>query len=70
MKNTMLNNSYKVFWGEIHTHTSFSDGKRTPEEQVVIARTHLDFWAVADHAINLVPDSSGTPFQEICLRNG
>lgn len=53
---------YKVFWGEIHTHTSFSDGKRTPEEQVAIARTHLDFWAVADHAvvITAAQDAAGT----------
>jgi len=53
---------YKIFWGEIHTHTSFSDGKRTPEEQVAIARTHLDFWAVADHAvvITAAQDAAGT----------
>ena len=57
----MSKNPYKTFWGEIHIHTSFSDGKRTPEEQVAIARTHLDFWAVADHAINLVPDWSENP---------
>jgi len=53
---------YKIFWGEIHTHTSFSDGKRTPEEQVVIARTHLDFWAVTDHAVVITAeqDAAGT----------
>lgn len=39
-----------LYWGEIHTHTALSDGNGTPEENFEIARSHLDFWAMADHA--------------------
>lgn len=39
----------KSYWGEIHTHTSFSDGQSTPDEAAAEARNHLDFWACADH---------------------
>jgi len=40
----------KLYWGEIHTHTALSDGNGSPEENFRIARSHLDFWAMADHA--------------------
>lgn len=40
----------KLYWGEIHTHTALSDGNGSPEENFQIARSHLDFWAMADHA--------------------
>jgi len=43
-------NTYKLFWGEIHTHTNLSDGNGTPEENFEIAQSHLDFWAMTDHA--------------------
>jgi hypothetical protein len=36
---------YKLFWGEIHTHTNLSDGNGSPEDNFEIARSHLDFWA-------------------------
>jgi len=38
------------FWGEIHTHTGLSDGNGSPEDNFDIAQSHLDFWAMADHA--------------------
>jgi hypothetical protein len=41
---------YELFWGEIHTHTNLSDGNGSPEDNFEIARSHLDFWAMADHA--------------------
>jgi hypothetical protein len=41
---------HKLFWGEIHTHTNLSDGNGNPEDNFEIARSHLDFWAMADHA--------------------
>ncbi|GAH39252.1 unnamed protein product, partial [marine sediment metagenome] len=41
---------YELSWGEIHTHTELSDGNGSPEENFEIARSHLDFWAMADHA--------------------
>jgi len=37
-------------WGEIHTHTALSDGNGSPEDNFEIAESHMDFWAMADHA--------------------
>jgi hypothetical protein len=42
----------QVFWGEIHTHTALSDGNGSPEDNFAVARSHLDFWAMADHAFD------------------
>ncbi|MFC1651249.1 hypothetical protein ACFL2X_06730 [Candidatus Latescibacterota bacterium] len=39
-----------LFWGDLHTHTNLSDGNGTPEDNFEIARKHLDFWTMADHA--------------------
>ncbi|MFO7946910.1 MAG: CehA/McbA family metallohydrolase [Armatimonadota bacterium] len=44
-----MNDDMKLYWGEIHTHTGYSDGQGTPEEAAAEARAHLDFWACADH---------------------
>ncbi len=43
---------YKLYWGEIHTHTALSDGRGTPAKAYRYARgvANLDFAAVADHA--------------------
>ena len=41
---------HNLFWGEIHTHTDLSDGNGSPEDNFEIAKSHLDFWAMADHA--------------------
>ena len=41
-------------WGEIHTHTALSDGNGSPEDNFEIAKSHLDFWAMADHAYDEV----------------
>lgn len=43
-----------LYWGEIHTHTSLSDGNGTPGENFEVARRQLDFWAMADHAFDEV----------------
>ena len=43
-----------LFWGEIHTHTGLSDGNGSPEDNFEIAKSHLDFWAMADHAYDEV----------------
>ncbi len=42
----------RVFWGDIHGHTSFTDGIRSPEEYYYFARDEafLDFCALTDHA--------------------
>ena len=41
---------HQLYWGEIHTHTDLSDGNGSVEDNFEIARSHLDFWAMADHA--------------------
>lgn len=39
-----------IFWGEMHTHTYCGDVVfGSFEEALKIARTHLDFWAPAEH---------------------
>jgi hypothetical protein len=40
----------KPYWGDLHTHTALSDGNGSPEDNFQIARSHLDFWAMTDHA--------------------
>ena len=44
-----------IYFGDIHTHTTFSDGRREPEETLGRAKSHLDFYAFTDHA--QLPDS-------------
>jgi len=42
---------YRLYWGDVHTHTSLSDGTGTPEELLTYARdvAHLDFVIITDH---------------------
>ncbi|MGH2369167.1 MAG: hypothetical protein ACRDI2_13305, partial [Chloroflexota bacterium] len=52
----------RPFWGELHTHSALSDGNGSAEDCFAIARSHLDFWALADHAFDetvfyVAPDS-------------
>ena len=44
--------NYKLFHGYLHAHTSYSDGRGTPEEAYTMVRdvVKLDFFAVTDHA--------------------
>lgn len=46
------NKKYKHFYGDLHTHTGFSDGKGTPKEAFEWAKAsdRGDFLAVSDHA--------------------
>jgi hypothetical protein len=41
-----------IVWGDIHTHTKYSDGRGTPDEMYEFARNYssIDFCAVSDHA--------------------
>jgi len=48
------------FWGELHTHTLLSDGNGSAEENFTLARSHLDFWAMADHAVD--PNVFSAPY--------
>jgi hypothetical protein len=43
---------YQAYFGNLHSHTSFSDGSGTPDEAYTVARDvgKLDFFAVTDHA--------------------
>ncbi|HZT32702.1 MAG TPA: CehA/McbA family metallohydrolase [Bryobacteraceae bacterium] len=47
----------RIYWGDIHTHTMYSDGRGTPEETYDFGRrvAALDFTAVTDHSF-LVED--------------
>ncbi|HEY3839336.1 MAG TPA: DUF3604 domain-containing protein, partial [Bryobacteraceae bacterium] len=46
-----------IYWGDIHTHTMYSDGRGTPDETYDFGKrvSALDFTAVTDHAF-LVED--------------
>ncbi|PLV59312.1 CehA/McbA family metallohydrolase [Thermotoga sp. KOL6] len=39
-----------TFYGNLHSHTSYSDGKGTPDEAYEYAKQFLDVLAVTDHA--------------------
>ena len=47
----------RIYWGDIHTHTMFSDGRGTPDETYDFGKriSALDFTAVTDHSF-LVED--------------
>lgn len=49
--------SERILWGDIHTHTMYSDGRGTPEETYDFGQriSALDFTAVTDHSF-LVED--------------
>ncbi|MGH9658890.1 MAG: DUF3604 domain-containing protein, partial [Bryobacteraceae bacterium] len=42
----------RLYWGDIHTHTMYSDGRGTPEETYDFGRrvSALDFASVSDHS--------------------
>ena len=42
---------YRLFWGDVHTHTNLSDGKGTLDQLLTCARdvAHLDFVILSDH---------------------
>ncbi len=41
-----------VLWGDLHTHTKYSDGRGTPDEMYAFGRDYaaIDFCAISDHA--------------------
>ena len=41
-----------VLWGDMHTHTKYSDGRGTPDEMYAFGRDYaaIDFAAISDHA--------------------
>ena len=42
----------RIYWGDIHTHTKYSDGRGTPTEMYDFGRKYsaIDFCSVSDHA--------------------
>ncbi len=61
----------QVFFGNLHSHTSYSDGKGTPEQAFAHARdvAKLDFLAVTEHNHLLGGDTS-TPETKAALYKG
>lgn len=51
--------AYELYFGDLHSHTGFSDGKATPDVAWDFARNTagVDFWSVTDHAEQI--DSAG-----------
>ncbi|MCB1018859.1 MAG: DUF3604 domain-containing protein [Acidobacteria bacterium] len=42
----------RIVWGDMHTHTKYSDGRGTPDEMYAFGRDYaaIDFCSVSDHA--------------------
>lgn len=51
-------NGYNVYFGNLHSHTGYSDGQQTPVDAFVYARDEasLDFLAVTDHMEQISSD--------------
>ncbi|SDH17999.1 hypothetical protein SAMN04488510_10719 [Fervidobacterium changbaicum] len=43
------NFEYQIFYGNLHSHTSYSDGRGTPEQAYAHASRYADVLAVTDH---------------------
>ncbi|MBO0993287.1 CehA/McbA family metallohydrolase [Bacillus sp. SD088] len=55
-ENKVFNQDHKWYKGDFHTHTIYTDGEMTREENMVSAKNqNLDFFVATDH--NLVPTS-------------
>ena len=53
---SIAQNNYNVYFGNLHSHTSYSDGSGTPSDAFAYAKdvAHLDFLAVTDHMEQLL----------------
>ncbi|MCX7884016.1 MAG: CehA/McbA family metallohydrolase [Caloramator sp.] len=54
--------TYNIYFGQIHSHTNFSDGLGTPDEAYSYAKNvaKADFFAVTDHSNSFDNDTSAT----------
>ena len=49
---------YTTYYGSVHSHTSYSDGRGTPTEAYEHAmKNNLDFWFVSDHVNRLIKNN-------------
>ena len=49
---------YVTYYGSLHSHTSYSDGRGTPTEAYEHAmKNNLDFWFVSDHVNRLIKNN-------------
>lgn len=58
-----LNEEYNIYFGQIHSHTEYSDGAGTCEQAFEYASTkaeNIDFLAVTDHSNSFDNDTSAT----------
>jgi len=48
----VVSNPYQFYWGNLHVHTSYSDGAGLPKDAYEYARdkAHVDFCSVTDHS--------------------
>ena len=53
-----VRNPYQFYWGDLHAHTSYSDGVEMPVDAYRHARevAKIDFFAVTDHDVQLTFD--------------
>ena len=60
---------HRIYWGDIHTHTMYSDGRGTPEETYDFGKrvSALDFCSVTDHAFTTT-DAMWKEIQEVSNR--
>ncbi len=59
----LLNDEYNIYFGQIHSHTDYSDGAGTCEQAFEYASTkakNIDFLAVTDHSNSFDNDTSVT----------
>lgn len=65
---------FQVYYGNLHSHTSFSDGMGTPYDAYTFARdsAHIDFLAVTDHVewLSLVNFNTGLQTADALTDNG
>ena len=45
-----INNDYKIFWGDLHSHCAISYGEGSLENAIKRASQQLDFCSVTGHA--------------------